>query len=195
MRSYLSRSVVWIGTLLVVVAGGMAAASPPLGGNIPVPHSFTHKVDLKIYCLGAVRTQGFQVDQHCGVCDTNLARVDAVYLPSLGAGIEEIQPYDPNDHWNQVHAQLKLTYYDLALGRRITKTVPVSIRRGKYAIVPVINHPVLIKRSAGITAEVSVAPPLAAMPHAPFPIGFRDTNTANNRMTIHGPGCVWSPVE
>ncbi len=146
--------------------------------DIRIPKPVVHKVDLEIWGVGSSRGDG---SQHCGACNGELARVDAMYYTNLAVGIRDLQPYDHNVKMN---ATVKVTYFDLTAGRRVTKTANFTLHKGGGEIVTVVNHPLLLKKSAGVTAEVSVN---TAVPM----IQFRELNPGNNKKTVHEPSCVY----
>ncbi len=172
----------------VVLAAGVASAGPPsskVAGTIMKPRILTHKVDLKVYSVGSTQSV---TDQSCSYCDGALSRVDAINLPNLAVAIEDAQPFDPNDRWDSVEGKVTVTYFDMVRSRMVTKTVPFTISWRNDVQVVIENHPVLVKRSVGITAEAALL-----IPHNSR-FRFVELNPSNNRKEVHASECVASKL-
>jgi len=130
------------------------------------------KADLSIFAVGNKHWE----NRECSACSNILARVGALYLNDLTVGV-----MCNSSKVRQVNGIVKVTYYDISQGKTVTKTKPfnVSCRQPRDTLVTIVNHPLLIKRSTGIRAEVT-------------PIKVVDPNPANNVKTENNPNnlCV-----
>lgn len=114
-------------------------------------------VDLGIGQISSVRA-----------CKCDLDDVDALYM----GGIEvEVINHGPR---GRAGGTLRVRFHNLSTGRSqtITRQVPVLDSHRNTRVV-VVENPVLVKKSVGITAEIIL------------PRGVRDSNLANNVKTIH----------
>ncbi|MEJ5228204.1 hypothetical protein [Thermodesulfovibrio sp.] len=123
-------------------------------------------------------------------CKTNcdLNDVDAFYMDKIIVGISN--NYEKSGG-AEVAAEIKITYYDLGLGRSVTvtKTSP-SIKPHPInpwlVSVTMVDRPVLVKKSTGIRAEVKIIPP----PLGPRIVTITDSDPSNNVKTVHQCGVI-----
>jgi hypothetical protein len=119
-----------------------------------------------------------RVDRICGdPCfsfnNDYLRAVDALYMPEIIVYAGNFSPQGGGGV-NAVNTILKVTYYDLRLGRLETKTRNLNLRLLTVSQpFGMVSEPVLIKKSVGIKAEIQ-------------PTGFEvDSNPSNNVKTVH----------
>jgi hypothetical protein len=104
------------------------------------------------------RSADLKVDNiYAGNCACDLAGVDALYMRDISVHFSGTIKFltTPGD----VVATLKLTYFDLMLGRSETRTVMIQaghLARGSGQAL-MVSGPVLIKKSIGVTAEIMPA--------------------------------------
>jgi hypothetical protein len=121
-----------------------------------------------------------------GACPTSLPGVDAFYNNGIIVDIhlkDIMVPETLKNEASTVVGYLMVKYFDLVQGREVTHNL--MLERGRFMWVPsqsistarisVINNPVLIKKSVGITAKVTLNIPGYAT---------ADPETANNEMVV-----------
>jgi hypothetical protein len=123
-------------------------------------------------------TTDLRVDKICGdPCfsfnNDYLRAVDALYMPEIIVYAGNFSP-EGGGGVDPVNAILKVTYYDLKLGRLETKTRNLRLRLLTVSQpFGMVSEPVLMKKSVGIKAEIQ-------------PTGLEvDSNPSNNVKTVH----------
>jgi hypothetical protein len=124
------------------------------------------------------RTTDLKVDGiFDGQCKCDLADVDALYMSRIAVTVSNNYQQSGGAASTSL---LTVTYFDLKLGRQVTQTKNLSALSphptNPWVVqeTPVVTSPVLIKKSAGIRAEVKPTSP-----------GVTDSNLSNNAMVEH----------
>lgn len=139
---------------------------------------FQLTLDLEVYAVGNKSWQG----NTCSACADTLKNVNAIYLNDITVGI-----LCYSKTVRRTNGTVKVTYFDLLKGRTVSVTSKfynLSCQgQPRDTMVTLVNHPVLIKRSLGITAVVK-------------PERGVDTNLNNNKVTQTDPNrmCVTNMV-
>ncbi|MGB9894175.1 MAG: hypothetical protein ACPLRA_07140 [Candidatus Saccharicenans sp.] len=90
-------------------------------------------------------------------CACDLTGIDALYFNKVQVEVSGQIKFTVDD--SAVIGKLKVTYFDLMSGRTETREsmLQAYLFRGRTtAVVEVISVPILVKKSVGITAEVTV---------------------------------------
>jgi hypothetical protein len=104
-------------------------------------------------------------------CAQDLGSVNAFLMKDMWVTL--FNGVCPGNKMAQVSATLKVRYYDLRLLRWEEKTIPFTVDANRRKTIKVINGKVLVKKSAGITAEiVNIKAPV------------KDCDPSNNRKTV-----------
>ena len=121
------------------------------------------KTDLKVQSLNSA---------HC-LCYNDLSAVNAMLIKGLDVSIENMA-CTGGQKMPSPQGMVKVAYYDMTSGSLVTKTKPFSFPSGRaYLSVHVVTGSILVKKSTGIKAEVTLNPP------------GQDCNMSNNIKTIH----------
>ncbi|NDY42412.1 hypothetical protein G3N55_06095 [Dissulfurirhabdus thermomarina] len=157
--------------LALALAAGAALATAALAGppirTAPVgiqvqktkidPSKLHFAADLQIYSLGAKNS-----------CPCQPAGVDAMLLPNLEVVVTSQTP------GIQAAGTITVTYFDLMQGRSVTRSIPFSgLAQASRKTFSISNTPLLVRKSAGIRAEIRPAPPV------------QEKNPADNVRIIH----------
>ncbi len=169
--------------IVVLFMTGVVLGQPPVPGPLPPPPPPpppAKNVDMRVFNVGNRQWEG----RECSACSDILSRVDAIFLNDLTVGVY-CDGY--SSRVREATGTVRVTYYDLSQGRTVTKTKSFTVAcmgQPRDVLVQVVNHPLLIKRSSGIRAEVIPG------------FGFRDTNRDNNTLTERDPNhmCVMEYV-
>jgi hypothetical protein len=133
--------------VLVLISFTSGLAQTKAGGSTAVQQIQTQRLaDLGVVAIRA---------QHCA-CE--LQGVDAVYFNKIIVEVSADIRFRVVD--SDVVGNLKVTYFNLLIGRTETKNVMLEarlFRGGVHAFVEVVSGPILVKKSVGITAEVTPA--------------------------------------
>lgn len=127
--------------------------------KIPIPMT-----DLKIDAI------------HSSRCKYDLSDVDAFYVADI---MVDVSNNYIQKGGGSTTAILKVTYHDLLTGHPVTVTKNISTLNPyptdpwRIQMLKVVDHPVLVKKSTGIKAEIQITGMAA------------DSNPSNNVKTVH----------
>jgi hypothetical protein len=161
----INKGLVVIGLIFFVLGMVSSGSAAPKAGSSTSATSTTVRIK---------RSADLRVDNiYADSCACDLPGVDAMYMRNITVYISATFSFTVNPA--DVIGTLKVTYFDLMKGRLDTKTVMVqayTLRDSAGAIV-MVHEPVLIKKSVGVTAEIS-----------PAGLVEVDSNPANNKKKI-----------